>query len=35
MSKLKESDMYAYQRDVVKHIIKSPFSGLFLDMGLG
>ena len=32
---LKESDLHDYQRVCIEHIIKNPFCGIFLDMGLG
>lgn len=32
---MKEDDLHGYQKNSVKHIIENPFSGLFLDMGLG
>lgn len=32
---LKETDLHNYQLGGVEHIIANPFSGLFLDMGLG
>jgi len=28
-------DLYKYQRSVIRHIVKNPKAGLFLDMGLG
>lgn len=30
-----ESNLHAYQRACVDHIIKTPYCGIFLDMGLG
>lgn len=30
-----KKDLYPYQKSVIKHIVKHPKSGLFLDMGLG
>jgi len=32
---MKESDLHAYQKKGVEHIINNPYCGLFLDMGLG
>lgn len=32
---LKKSQLYNYQKKVIRHIIRNPFAGLFLDMGLG
>ena len=32
---LKRSDLHGYQEAGVRHIIEHPYSGLFLDMGLG
>lgn len=32
---LTKSDLHNYQKVAVQHIIKNPFCGLFLDMGLG
>lgn len=30
-----ETDLHNYQKTCVEHVIKNPFCGLFLDMGLG
>jgi len=35
MKQLNKSDLYHYQRDSVEHVLAKPYSGLFLDMGLG
>lgn len=32
---MNESNLHAYQRACVDHIIKTPYCGIFLDMGLG
>lgn len=32
---MKETDLHAYQKACVEHIIGNPFCGVFLDMGLG
>lgn len=32
---MNESNLHGYQRAAVEHIISHPYSGLFLDMGLG
>lgn len=32
---LKKSDLHNYQLTAIQHIMDNPFSGLFLDMGLG
>ena len=32
---LKRSDLHAYQKACVQHIIANPYCGLFIDMGLG
>lgn len=35
MKQLNKSNLYHYQQDSVEHVLAKPYSGLFLDMGLG
>lgn len=32
---LDKSNLHGYQRKAIEQIISTPYSGLFLDMGLG